>query len=339
MSKENLRVAVVGLGKMGLLHASILNTFPNVELKALCDKGSLIRKFCKKVFKNVRVVDDLTKLSDLELDIVYAATPIPSHFGVLNTVYSNKIARNVFTEKTLASSYDESKKLCELAQKFGGVNMVGYMKRFAVTFNKAKDLMAEEALGEVVSFDAYAYSSDFFGTEQSSIESGAIQLSYGYFITSHLQIGAAPQLMIYQGFGGGTNYIFSASAFFNYNFATSSKIIPYVSGQWYQDEFAPEYGDFLDYSYINLGFGIRNFFTEFAEMLINFGYVHILGRKAETQTRDGSISPSSEEELKKNLKTFRIYSILYPFMWLFTRLDHLLFFQRGYTLLLKAIKQ
>lgn len=173
LSIENLRVAVVGLGKMGLLHASILNTFPNVELSALCDKGSLIRKFCKKVFDNVRVVDDLNKLSDLDLDIVYVATPIPSHFGVLGSIYSNKIAHNVFTEKTLASSYDEAKKLCELAQNFGGINMVGYMKRFAVTFRKARDLLTQDSLGEIVSFDARAYSSDFFGSEKSSKASGS----------------------------------------------------------------------------------------------------------------------------------------------------------------------
>ncbi len=173
LSEENLRVAVVGLGKMGLLHASILNTFPNVELKALCDKGSLIRKFCKKVFDNVRVVSDLTKLSDLDLNIVYVATPIPSHFGVIDIIYSDKIASHVFTEKTLASSYDEAKKLCELAKSFGGINMVGYMKRFAVTFRKAKELLAEDAVGELVSFDACAYSSDFFGVEKSSKASGS----------------------------------------------------------------------------------------------------------------------------------------------------------------------
>jgi predicted dehydrogenase len=167
LSRENLRVAVVGLGKMGLLHTSILNTFPNVELTALCEKSSLIRKFCKKVFDDVHIMDDLTKLSNLDLDIVYVATPIPSHFGVMDTIYSNKIARHVFTEKTLASSYDEAKKLCELAQSFAGVNMVGYMKRFAVTFRKARDLLTQNALGELVSFDAYAYSSDFFGSESS----------------------------------------------------------------------------------------------------------------------------------------------------------------------------
>ena len=173
LSRESLRVAVIGLGKMGLLHASILNTLPNVELNALCDKSALIRKFCKKVLDKVHVVDDLEKLSDLNLDVAYVTTPIPSHFIVMETLYSRRIARNVFVEKTLASSFDEAKKLCELAQSFGDLNMVGYMKRFAVTFRKAKDLLNQDILGDVVSFDAYAYSSDFFGSEKSSEKSAS----------------------------------------------------------------------------------------------------------------------------------------------------------------------
>lgn len=173
LSRESLRVAVIGLGKMGLLHASILNTLSNVELAALCDKGALIRRLCKKVLDKVLVVDDLGKLSGLDLDVAYVTTPIPSHFIVLETLYSRRIARNVFVEKTLASSFDEAKKLCALAQNFGGLNMVGYMKRFAVTFGKAKELLNQYVLGDVVSFDAYAYSSDFFGVEKSSGSSGA----------------------------------------------------------------------------------------------------------------------------------------------------------------------
>lgn len=168
LSRESLRVAVVGLGKMGLLHASNLNVLPNVQLTTLCDKSRLILKFSKSVFKTVCVVDDMEKLSDSDLDAVYVTTPIPSHFPVAKTVCLKGIARNLFVEKTLASSYKEAKELCELAHAFGGTNMVGYMKRFAVTFRKAKDLLDHETLGEVVSFDAYAYSSDFSGIKKGS---------------------------------------------------------------------------------------------------------------------------------------------------------------------------
>jgi predicted dehydrogenase len=42
------------------------------------------------------------------------------------------------------------------------------MKRFAVTFRKAKDLLDEDYLGDVLSFDAYGYSSDFSEIEKGS---------------------------------------------------------------------------------------------------------------------------------------------------------------------------
>ena len=50
--------------------------------------------------------------------------------------------------------------------------MVGYMKRFAVTFRKAKDLLTQETLGEINSFEAYAYSSDFLGSSRTSASRG-----------------------------------------------------------------------------------------------------------------------------------------------------------------------
>jgi predicted dehydrogenase len=170
---DSVKVAVVGLGKMGLLHTGILNTLDGVELAAVCDKSGLIRRFFKKLLGEVQVVDDLEKLSDLGLDIVYVTTPIPSHFPVVRGIYSRRIARNVFVEKTLASSYHEAEDICRLAQDSGGAGMVGYMKRFAVTFKKAKELLDQGALGDVASFDAYGYSSDFLGLERGSGPSGS----------------------------------------------------------------------------------------------------------------------------------------------------------------------
>lgn len=153
---------------MGLLHASILNVLPNVQLIAICDKSAMVRRFCKRVFNGVHVVDDVEKLSDLNLDAVYVTTPISSHFSVIKAIYSKGVARNVFVEKTLASSYDKTKELCQLAQSFGGVNMVGYQRRLNVSFRKAKDLLTQGTIGEVASFNAYAYSSDLLGNKKNS---------------------------------------------------------------------------------------------------------------------------------------------------------------------------
>jgi predicted dehydrogenase len=164
----NLRVAVVGIGKMGLVHASLLSTVPNVQLVALCDKSPMILRFFRKVFRNTSLVDDVEKLSGLDLDAVYVTTPIPSHFPVLKAILSMDIARNIFVEKTLSSSYDEARELCQIVEDSGVGGMVGYMKRFSVTFSKAKELLDQRILGEDVGFDAYAYSSDFTSSKKGS---------------------------------------------------------------------------------------------------------------------------------------------------------------------------
>jgi predicted dehydrogenase len=161
LSRDYLRVAVIGLGKMGLVHSCILSVLPNVKLVAVCDKSGMTRRFLGKLFKSSHMLDDAEKLSSLDLDAAYVTTPIPSHYSITKLLYSKGIVRNVFVEKTLASSYEQAKELCVLAHRFGGTNMVGYTRRFAVTFNKAKALLAEDMIGEVSSFMAYAYSSDF----------------------------------------------------------------------------------------------------------------------------------------------------------------------------------
>lgn len=165
---KKLLVAVVGLGKMGLLHAGILSVLPNVELIALCEKSSLVRKVSKNMFNAVHIVDGIEKLSGLNLDVVYVTTPITFHFPIIKAVYSEKMAPNIFVEKTLASSFNEARELCELARRFDGVTMVGYQRRFSVTYRKAKNLLDQKVIGELVSFEAYAYSSDFLEIENNS---------------------------------------------------------------------------------------------------------------------------------------------------------------------------
>jgi len=79
------------------------------------------------------------------------------------------------------------------------------------------------------------------------------------------------------------------------------------------------------------------FFTEFLELLLNVFYVRTksLNRGA---TRDGAITPGSADEVRSLTKTLRLYNLIYPFFWLASRLDALLFFTHGYVVVLLAEK-
>ena len=165
---ENLRIGVVGMGKMGLLHSGILNVLPGVELTGVCEPVQLTRRILKKVLRKVQVVADVSELSRLNLDALFITTPTRTHYSVAKTVLEEGIARNLFVEKPLSSSSIESSGLCDLIGN-KRVGMVGYVRRFMVTFMKAKELLEEEAIGRPLSFSVTMRSSDFYGINDPSV--------------------------------------------------------------------------------------------------------------------------------------------------------------------------
>lgn len=75
------------------------------------------------------------------------------------------------------------------------------------------------------------------------------------------------------------------------------------------------------------------FFSELIDTLVVFG-VSLLRRGKEDPSKKGLIVTG--KDLKKYRSSFKLYSVIYPFMWLFSKLDHLLFFRSGYMLIAKG---
>jgi SAM-dependent methyltransferase len=78
------------------------------------------------------------------------------------------------------------------------------------------------------------------------------------------------------------------------------------------------------------------FFTEFLELILNFVYIKFFGETAPTNLRDGHIRPTTSEEFSTKKTTFRLYSAVYPIIWFISRLDKILFFLKGYGLMIWA---
>lgn len=81
------------------------------------------------------------------------------------------------------------------------------------------------------------------------------------------------------------------------------------------------------------------FFSEFLELLLNVVYVKLLSKRPAQQAREGHIRPSSTSEFRRQAKIFALYSLVYPLVWLISRLDTLLFFLKGYSLMVWAKKR
>jgi 2-polyprenyl-3-methyl-5-hydroxy-6-metoxy-1,4-benzoquinol methylase len=78
------------------------------------------------------------------------------------------------------------------------------------------------------------------------------------------------------------------------------------------------------------------FFTEVAELVVNFAYVMVLAKKGKVKVEEGTIAPSSQGQLKAVSGAYRLYSLMYPLFWLVSQLDRVFFFTTGYAVVVEA---
>lgn len=150
-----IKGAVIGLGKMGLSHTSIVGAHQDVDLVAVCDTSILVLNAFKK-FSKSQVYSDYRKMMDTEkLDFVVVATPTKLHYPIVK--YALEKGIHVFCEKPFMLTTEEGQEIVALANKKGVVNQVGFHNHFIGTFRELKRLLELGILGELVHFSGEAY--------------------------------------------------------------------------------------------------------------------------------------------------------------------------------------
>ena len=152
---DKLRGAILGLGKMGLSHASIVGAHPQVDLVAICDTSSMVLEGFKKYTKVNTYSDYKKMLSSEKLDFVVVATPTKFHYPMVKLAFDNTI--NVFCEKPFCLLPAEGEELIRIAKQKSLVNQVGYHNHFIGTFREMQRLVKNNVIGELVHFTGEAY--------------------------------------------------------------------------------------------------------------------------------------------------------------------------------------
>jgi predicted dehydrogenase len=154
-----LRAAVIGLGKMGLVHASTIRTHPGVTLAAFCDTSRFMLDSLKTFFPDVDFYDDYGKmLEEASIDVVFVATPSGSHATIAADCAA--AGAHVFVEKPLATSLSDATRVAEAVAAKRVHSQVGYVCRYAPTFERAREVLQSGAIGRILNFASVKYSSD-----------------------------------------------------------------------------------------------------------------------------------------------------------------------------------
>jgi predicted dehydrogenase len=150
-----LRIALIGAGKMGISHLSILGGYANTDIVGVCDTSKMVTDFLSK-HGNFNCFSDYNKmLSEVKPDAVVVAVPTKFHYTIIKDLLQKNI--HVFAEKPFCLNYEQSEELVKLAEKNQLVNQVGYHNKFFGTFKEAKRIVTSGVLGDIYHFVGESY--------------------------------------------------------------------------------------------------------------------------------------------------------------------------------------
>jgi len=160
---KKLRVAVVGLGKMGILHATILATMDEVEIAAVVDIDKKLGKTAVSMGFGARFYEDLTKAIEVEkIEAVFICTPNFNHGDIVKVCLRYDVPFMV--EKPVLAKYEDWYEIDKkMTKKVRDKSMAGYFWVQKREIRFIKKMLLRKVIGEVESYRINLKHGEVFG--------------------------------------------------------------------------------------------------------------------------------------------------------------------------------
>jgi predicted dehydrogenase/nucleoside-diphosphate-sugar epimerase len=157
-----LKVAIVGLGKMGLFHAALLGTIPGARLVAAAESNPRLAGPARSMGLAVPIVRSVEALLDARrADAVVVCTPTVTHYPIVRACLERGV--HVLVEKPLAEDAGRADDLARRAAEAGLVHAVGYHLASSPLFERLRGLLAEGLLGRLTGYRAWLRHGEVLG--------------------------------------------------------------------------------------------------------------------------------------------------------------------------------
>ncbi len=123
---KKIKVAVIGTGHLGKIHARIYNDMRGVDLIGICDTDAAKVNAYADEFKSTAYLDYRQLFK--KVDAVSIATPTITHFKIARDFLKNNI--HVLVEKPITPTMIEAQKLVKIARTKRNILQVGHVERF-----------------------------------------------------------------------------------------------------------------------------------------------------------------------------------------------------------------
>jgi predicted dehydrogenase len=145
-----LRVGLAGLGRFGQLHASVLSSLPEVELRAIADVDPVrLATVGERLGVGRRYGDAQSLIEATDLDALVFATPDEQHLE--QGLAALATGKAVLMEKPLAPTWRQASRLQQLAEANGALLQVGLILRYDLPHALLQRQIAAGDFGELIS--------------------------------------------------------------------------------------------------------------------------------------------------------------------------------------------
>jgi predicted dehydrogenase len=158
MNGVDMNFAVIGLGKIGIMHTAMVRAVPGAKLAALIDRVPKLGQHVQSMMSDppplFTSVEDAMR--QVRLQGVFICTPQFAHRSVAETCLQAGL--DVFVEKPLAHTLEDARAMVETRKKYrDAVVSVGYMKSHEGLYQEVGRLLKEQVLGPLRRFEATCY--------------------------------------------------------------------------------------------------------------------------------------------------------------------------------------
>jgi len=151
MSRE-IGVGVVGFGLGGrVFHAPFVSAVPGLKLAAILQRSGDEAAKAYPATKIVRSLDEL--LGDPAIELVVVSTPNETHFRM--AMAALEAGKHVVIDKPFAATSDEAAELGWVAKSKGVLAIPFHNRRWDGDFVTVRKLLAEHAVGRLVTFESH----------------------------------------------------------------------------------------------------------------------------------------------------------------------------------------
>jgi predicted dehydrogenase len=146
--RDEVVVAVVGLGYWGPNLLRVLSDMPEVRAKWICDRDSArLSRFGRRYPAASTTPEYEDVLADPEVDAVVLATPVFTHYDL--GMQALAAGKHAFVEKPLAPSSEGAEEMLHTARQQDLVLMCGHTFVYSPAVRAVKDLLDRDVIGDV----------------------------------------------------------------------------------------------------------------------------------------------------------------------------------------------